>query len=72
MIKALNYNQDLKKNSSYVPPVKPYDLDFHRAKRVKVPGPPGQSLNVFQGEIGKTLQNYTLGGVSGNQFRQEL
>jgi len=22
---SLNYNQDLKKNSSYVPPVKPYD-----------------------------------------------
>jgi hypothetical protein len=40
---ALNYNQDLKKNSSYVAPVKPYDIDFHRAKRNKVPGPPGTS-----------------------------
>jgi hypothetical protein len=38
---ALNYNADLKKNSSYVPPVQPYDQNFHRAKRVKVPGPAG-------------------------------
>lgn len=62
---ALNYNQDLKKNSAYVAPVKPYDLDFHRAKRNKVAGPEGTSQNVFQEEVGKTLQKYTSGTVNG-------
>jgi hypothetical protein len=52
---SLNCNQDLKKNSAYVAPVKPYDLDFHRAKRNKVAGPSGTSQNAFQEDIGKTL-----------------
>lgn len=67
---ALNYNADLKKNSSYMPPVQPYDQNFHRAKRVKVAGPPGESLNAYQKELGTTLQDYTLGGVSGQKFKQ--
>jgi hypothetical protein len=41
---SLNYNQDpTKKNSVYVAPVKPYDQDFHRAKRNKQAGPAGSS-----------------------------
>jgi hypothetical protein len=62
---SLNCNQDLKKNSAYVAPVKPYDLDFHRAKRNKVAGPSGTSQNAFQEDIGKTLQNYSSGTVNG-------
>lgn len=69
---SLNYNADLKKNSSYVPPVQPYDQNFHRAKRVKVAGPPGESLNAYQKELGSTLQDYTLGSVSGQKFKQQL
>ena len=69
---ALNYNQDLKKNSAYVDPVKPYDQDFHRAKRNKLPGPAGSSHNAFQEDVGKTLQNYTSGNVNGKHLRQKL
>lgn len=52
---ALNYNADLKKNSEYIPPVMPYDQNFHRAKRVKVAGPPGESMNAYQKELGTSL-----------------
>lgn len=36
---SLNYNKDQKANSSYHPPVNPYDLNHHRGKRNKVAGP---------------------------------
>ena len=35
---SLNYNKDTKGNSSYNPPVNPYDMNFHRGKHDKKPG----------------------------------
>ncbi len=34
----MNYNKDQKNNSTYNPPMNPYDLDFHRGKKNKIAG----------------------------------
>jgi hypothetical protein len=45
---------DQKKNSSYNPPVNPYDLKFHRGQLAKV-GPSKNSVNVYQEQMTKVI-----------------
>jgi hypothetical protein len=52
--------------------VNPYDQSFHRAKKNKLPGPSGQSINAFQEDLTRTLQAVTSGNVSTQQLRQQL
>lgn len=61
---TLGYSRDVKQNSAYIPPVNPYDVNFHRAKRNKVAGPGGQTMNAFQEEVGKALQACTSGQIT--------
>jgi len=67
---SLNYNKDLSKHTqSYVPPVNPYDVNFHRAKRTKVAGAEGSTINAFQEEMGKAIRGLTTGTINTNQLR---
>jgi len=68
--KSLNYNKDtVKSNSTFNPPVNPYDLNHHRGKRNKVAGDAGASKNAFQERMATTISDYTKGNTSVNNFR---
>lgn len=79
----MNYNKDPKTNSTYNPPVNPYDLDFHRGKRNKKAGmislsfilfigDSGKTINAFQEEMAKTIKDYTQGAANINTFKAQL
>ena len=69
---ALGCVRDSKQNSAYAPPVHPVEQSHHRAKRCKVAGPAGTSVNAFQQEVGQTLRDYTAGKVSQQALREKL
>lgn len=70
---SLNFNKDAQRHTqAYVPPVNPFDVNFHRAKRNKVAGAEGSTMNAFQEEVGQALRNLTSGSLNTNALRQQL
>jgi len=68
---SLNYKKDPKANSSYNPPVNPYDQKFHVGQAQK-PGKKGVTQNAFQDQMSKALTDYTKGSSNANNFRASL
>jgi hypothetical protein len=46
--------------------VNPYDVNFHRAKRTKVAGAEGNTINAFQEDMGKAIRELTTGSINTN------
>jgi hypothetical protein len=67
-VQSLNYNKDSGAQSSYNPPVNPYDVKFHRGLKGPV-GPSGASENAFQKVMSKTIIDYTKGSIGNSEFR---
>lgn len=70
-LQSLNYNKDQKKQSSYHPPVNPYDVKFHRGQKGAV-GDIKKSNNAYQEEMAKVISEYTQGKMNSNDFRGQL
>lgn len=71
LAQALNYNKDAKKQSSYNPPVNPYDVKHHRGQKGAV-GDLKKSNNAYQEQMAKVISDYTKGKINTNDFRNNL
>ncbi len=67
----MNYNKSEDKNSTYKPPVNPYDIKHHRGQANRDECTQ-KSMNRNKEKMAQVIQNYTKGNLDLNNFRAEL